>query len=75
MRGAGGMFPQENILKTNALRLILGHFLVHMHILANTYPCKIDVCCLIMSTLNGYFWGKMLLGGISQVFPPPCMNP
>ena len=26
--------------------------------------------CQIMSILNG-FWGGMLLGGISQVFPPP----
>ena len=43
--GSGGMFPQENVLKTNALRLIMGHFLVHMHTLANTYPCKIDVFC------------------------------
>ena len=41
--GSGGMFHQESFLKSNALRLILGHFLVHMHILANTYPCKINV--------------------------------
>ena len=33
--GSGSRFPQELFLKTNALRLILGHFLVHMHILAN----------------------------------------
>ena len=43
--GSGGMFPQEFFLKTNALRLILGHFLVHMHILAKCKNCKIDVFC------------------------------
>ena len=43
--GSGGMFPQEFFWKANALRLILGNFLVPMHILANTYPCKIEVFC------------------------------
>ena len=33
-RGVWGMFHQELFLKTSALRLILGHFLVHMHVLA-----------------------------------------
>ena len=79
------MFPQEFFLKTNALRLILGHFLVHMHndILANTLHsskrlCKIDVYFVVIMPNNvNTEWilggGKMLWGGISQV--PPPMNP
>ena len=35
--GSVSMFPQEIFLKTNALRLILGHFLVHMHISLPTH--------------------------------------
>ena len=46
-RGSGGMFPQEFFLKTNALRLILGHFLVHMHILANTLHSSKRLCILL----------------------------
>ena len=38
--GSGSMFPQDIFLKTNVLRLILGHFLVHMHILAKCKNCK-----------------------------------
>ena len=34
--GSGGMFPQESFFLTNALRLILGHFLVHIY----AYPCQ-----------------------------------
>ena len=62
------MFPQENVLKTNALRLIMGHFLVHMHTLASTYPCKIDYFIVIMPSnvnMNG-FWGGYPMG----VSPP-----
>ena len=44
--GFGGMFPQEYFLKTNALRLILEHFLVHMHILANTLHSSKRLCIL-----------------------------
>ena len=47
LRGSGGMFPQEITLKTNALRLILGHFLVHMHILANTLHSSKRLCILV----------------------------
>ena len=32
--GLGACSPRKKILRTNALRLILGHFLVHMHILS-----------------------------------------
>ena len=46
LRGSGGMFPQEFFLKTNALRLILGHFLVHMHIVANTLHSSKRLCIL-----------------------------
>ena len=45
--GSGGMFPQEIFLETNALRLILGHFLVHMHILANTLHSSKRLCILV----------------------------
>ena len=45
--GSGDMFHQEFFLKTNALRLILGHFLVHMHILANTLHSSKRLCILL----------------------------
>ena len=51
----GGMFPQEFFLKTNALRLILGHFLMlnnyaypcqHTSFIQEVmHSCKIDVFC------------------------------
>ena len=51
--GSGSMFPSF-FLKTNALRLILGHFLVHMHILANTHPRDV-FCCNYANRLDlGY---------------------
>ena len=43
--GSGGMFPPGFFLKTNALGLILAHFLVHMHISAKCKICKIDIFC------------------------------
>ena len=37
--GSGGMFPQDFfVLKTNALRLILGHFLVQIKNVRRCFP-------------------------------------
>ena len=63
--------------KTNALRLIPGHVLVHTHILAKCKNCKIDVFVVIMPNNVNTEWilgGKMLLGGGDIPGLPPCMN-
>ena len=67
--GSGGMFPQEICLKINALRLILGHFLEHMHILANT----LHFVVIMPNNVNTeWIWGGgMLLGGDIPGLPPP----
>ena len=52
------MFLQEIFLKTNALRLILGHSLVHMHILANTLHSYKRLCMALpvsTATVEGTF--------------------
>ena len=68
--GSGGMFPQEIFL-----RLILGNFLVHMHILAKCKNCKIDVFCCNYAINTEWILGGKCFGGRYPRSPPPCMNP
>ena len=43
--GSGGHVPPGKVFENNALRLILGHFLVHMHILDKCKSCQIHIFC------------------------------
>ena len=70
-RGSGGMFPRNCFLKPNALRLILGHFLMHMHILANKLHSSERLCTYFVVIMPNNVNIEWILGGDIPGLPPP----